>query len=116
MLRRAALPLSTQESFCLTFVGANGDVTAIDPAQVSDVANTRERVKVAPEREKGVRSSHAVEMLAEIWGGRGAEGDVGEKQRARVAWEMLGTTWDPVRRNYWEYRRRTLEAETTGGA
>ena len=107
LLRRAALPLSSQESFPLTFVGVNGDVRSIDPAQVSDAANTRERVAVAPSGERGVRSSHAVEMLAEIWGSRGGEGD---RERAAVAWEMLGTTWDPVRRNYWEYRRKTLEA------
>ncbi|KAF2222138.1 hypothetical protein BDZ85DRAFT_314528 [Elsinoe ampelina] len=50
-----------------------------------------------------VRSSHALDLLAEIWG---REKKVAE---ASKAYELLRDKYDPVRRNYWEYLRGKLD-------
>ena len=62
-------------------------------------------VDLAPEGE--VRSSHALDFLAEIWAERGEE----EQENARQALELLAETYDPVRKNYWDYRRSLLGLE-----
>jgi len=59
-------------------------------------------VDLAPEGE--VRSSHALDFLAEMWGQRGDE----ERAKAGKALELLAETYDPVRKNYWDYRRSLL--------
>ncbi|KAK5173575.1 CAAX geranylgeranyltransferase alpha subunit [Saxophila tyrrhenica] len=50
-----------------------------------------------------VRSSHALDLMAEIL----AE-EEGGRERAGEALDMLMETYDPVRRNYWEYRKGML--------
>ena len=63
------------------------------------------------EEEEVVRSSHALDLLAEIWAQ-----EVGERKRAERALELLGGKFDPIRKNYWEYRRSLLaEAEASVG-
>lgn len=59
-------------------------------------------VDLAPEGE--VRSSHALDFLAELWSQRGEE----ERIQAGKALELLADTYDPVRKNYWDYRRSLL--------
>jgi protein farnesyltransferase/geranylgeranyltransferase type-1 subunit alpha len=49
-----------------------------------------------------VRSSHALDALAEIWAGRK------ERERAERALGLLAERYDPVRKNYWDYRRSLL--------
>jgi len=95
VLRRAGRPMSDMEGFCLEFVGEDGDVEL-----EADAANA------VP----GVRSSHAVEWLGEIWGTHG------QMKRAAECWDVLGRKWDPVRKGYWDYRRRRLEDEAKAGA
>ncbi|KAG8624031.1 hypothetical protein KVT40_009007 [Elsinoe batatas] len=51
-----------------------------------------------------VRSSHALDLLAEIWG---REKKIAE---ASKAYELLRDKYDPIRRNYWEYLRGKLES------
>ncbi|KAI0593074.1 hypothetical protein F4775DRAFT_579556 [Biscogniauxia sp. FL1348] len=49
-----------------------------------------------------VRSSHALDWLADIYQ------EAGEKERADLCLQRLGDKWDRVRKGYWEYRRRNL--------
>ena len=53
--------------------------------------------------EAGVRSSHAVDWMAEI------HAEKGEKEAARKMLEALGRKWDPVRKNYWDYRIKMMD-------
>lgn len=45
-----------------------------------------------------VKSTHALDLLAEIWAAKG------EKEKAAKALALLGDKYDPVRKNYWEWR------------
>ncbi|MCJ1389756.1 CAAX geranylgeranyltransferase alpha subunit [Xylographa bjoerkii] len=51
-----------------------------------------------------VRSSHALDFLAEMW----SQGGVEEKKKAERALALLADTYDPIRKNYWDYRKRLL--------
>ena len=55
------------------------------------------------EREEEVRSSHALDLLAEVY----AE-EEGERERAGRVLELLARRYDPIRKNYWDYRRGLL--------
>ena len=108
VLRRAGRGLDAEEGFCEGFVGADGDVEGIDPRVPGAETGVEmdvdgEGTGQTGEKKNGVRSSHAVECLAEIWGARG------DLERAGRCWDVLGRKWDPVRRNYWEYRRKKVE-------
>ena len=50
-----------------------------------------------------VRSSHALDLLAEIYG---SEKDGAEK--AGKAYDLLATKYDPIRANYWNYLKGQL--------
>ena len=50
-----------------------------------------------------IRSSHALELLVDILAKEEAN-----KQHAALALDMLAQTYDPVRKNYWEYRKSML--------
>ncbi|KAL9127431.1 MAG: hypothetical protein Q9217_003700 [Psora testacea] len=54
------------------------------------------------EKEDEVRSSHALDLLADIYAGRE------EKERSGRALELLARRYDPIRKNYWNYRRSLL--------
>ena len=60
--------------------------------------------------EKGdeVRSSHALDFLAEIWAVEE------ESERAGKALELLAVRYDPIRKNYWNYRRGLLGLAVVG--
>ncbi|KXT08561.1 hypothetical protein AC579_8309 [Pseudocercospora musae] len=53
----------------------------------------------------GVRSSHALDLLADILGEEEGEGG---KVKAGKALDLLATRYDPIRKNYWEYRKGLL--------
>jgi protein farnesyltransferase/geranylgeranyltransferase type-1 subunit alpha len=50
-----------------------------------------------------VRSTHALDLLAEIYA------EKGEKERADLCLRRLGEKWDRIRVGYWEWRRKCLE-------
>ncbi|MCJ1397132.1 CAAX geranylgeranyltransferase alpha subunit [Xylographa trunciseda] len=58
----------------------------------------------AGERGGQVRSSHALDFVAEMWGQGGPE----EKRKAERVLGLLADTYDPIRKNYWDYRKRLL--------
>ncbi|KAK6334150.1 CAAX geranylgeranyltransferase alpha subunit [Orbilia brochopaga] len=49
-----------------------------------------------------IKSSHALDVLSEIYD------EAGDAAKAEKALELLASKFDPVRKNYWRYRRRQL--------
>ena len=56
-------------------------------------------------RPEEVRSSFALDFLAEVCAEEGGEG---KREEARRALDLLAERYDPIRRNYWEYRKSLL--------
>lgn len=54
-------------------------------------------------RSEGVRSSYALDFLADVL----AEEKDGKAQAAE-ALDLLAKRYDPIRKNYWEYRKGLL--------
>lgn len=54
------------------------------------------------EEEDEVRSSHALDFLADLYA------EEHEKERSGKALEILARRYDPIRKNYWNYRRSLL--------
>ncbi|KAG9244077.1 farnesyltransferas-like protein [Calycina marina] len=78
VLRKGGRPLATQECFASEFA------------------------KIESEEE--VKSSHALDFLADLWN------EEGETEKADKALKLLGDKYDPIRKNYWEWRRKALKA------
>ena len=57
------------------------------------------------EKEDEVRSSHALDFLADVY----AEEE--QKERSGKALELLARRYDPIRKNYWDYKRSLLGLE-----
>lgn len=85
VLQRAAIPITDMQVFCEGFVGGrNADL-------MSD----------------SVRSSHAIDWLAEIYR---LDGNV---ERSKLCLQALGKKWDPIRRKYWDFRAKQLDEDST---
>ncbi|KAK4692625.1 protein farnesyltransferase/geranylgeranyltransferase type-1 subunit alpha, partial [Lecanoromycetidae sp. Uapishka_2] len=54
------------------------------------------------EKEDEVRSSHALDFLADVYA------EEQEKERSGKALELLARRYDPIRKNYWNYKRSLL--------
>jgi len=53
--------------------------------------------------EEDVKSSHALDFLADVWS------EKGEVEKADKALQLLGDKYDPIRKNYWEWKRKALK-------
>lgn len=60
------------------------------------------------EGEEDVRSSHALDFLADCWS------EMGKTNEADKALVLLAEKYDPIRKNYWEWRRLLLKEGKTG--
>lgn len=52
--------------------------------------------------QESVKSSHALDFLADVYAERG------DKEKARLCLQRLGEKWDPIREGYWKYRTQQL--------
>lgn len=59
-------------------------------------------VKNLGEEDEEVRSSHALDQLADIYK------EAGEKEKADLCLRRLGEKWDRIRFGYWEWKRKSL--------
>ena len=99
VLRHGAKDLSSVKEFCEGFLGPDGDLWTDQWIDVElEDAETRE--KRNEKQELGVRSSHAVEWLAEIYSQTGTEEG---KRRSKECLKALSEKWDPIRRAYWNH-------------
>ena len=64
-----------------------------------------EFVKIGEGQAEDVKSSHALDFLADVWA------ETGESKKADLALTLLGDRYDRIRKNYWEWRRGALKAE-----
>jgi protein farnesyltransferase/geranylgeranyltransferase type-1 subunit alpha len=55
------------------------------------------------EGEEEVQSTHALDLLAEIYA------EKGDREKADLTLRRLGQKWDRIRVGYWEWRRKCLE-------
>lgn len=62
--------------------------------------------KIGGSGEEDVKSSHALDFLADAWA------EEGETKKAERALVLLGDKYDRIRKNYWEWRRKSLLEET----
>ena len=67
-----------------------------------------EFVKISDEGEEDIRSSHGLDFLADCWS------EKGEQKKADKALALLAERYDPIRKNYWEWRRQLLKEGATG--
>jgi protein farnesyltransferase/geranylgeranyltransferase type-1 subunit alpha len=81
VLRYAKLPASTLKDFVLEFAPA--------------------------ERPDDITSSHALDLLADIYAEEG-----NKKEEAARVLDMLAQTYDPIRANYWNFRKSQLQLPT----
>lgn len=62
------------------------------------------------EREDQVRSTHALEYLADVYA------EEQDRERAVAALELLSKRYDPIRKNYWNYKATLLNERGDQGA
>lgn len=91
ILRHTSTPLSDLVSF------AEGFVT---PELLLLVHSNNNNSSESSENQ--IKSSHALDFLADAYA------EQGENEKAGKVLELLGTKADPIRRNYWEFKRREL--------
>jgi protein farnesyltransferase/geranylgeranyltransferase type-1 subunit alpha len=73
----------------------------------SEVCFAGEFVKIGEGENEDVKSSHALDFLADAWA------EEGKIEMADKALRLLGDKYDRIRRNYWEWRRAALKEDTT---
>lgn len=116
VLRHGAVAVATLRGFCEEFVGPDGDlwtdqwVGGDDEVRDASADISNEQTQG---QELGVRSSHAVEWLSEIYGQDGTEEGI---HRAKECLRALSEKWDVIRKGYWEWRAERLEPGKTDKA
>ncbi|KAI9671572.1 MAG: CAAX geranylgeranyltransferase alpha subunit [Caeruleum heppii] len=106
VLTRTARPLSTIHDFSVLFADLSSPSLSItDPTSASEnpsstilSSTTHHTPPTAP-----IRSSHALDILADIYAATPEK-----KADAERALDLLASTYDPVRANYWIWRKGLL--------
>jgi protein farnesyltransferase/geranylgeranyltransferase type-1 subunit alpha len=137
VVRRCDIPEGEFEEFCLRFVLEQTNPTSLlrqnQQQQQQQQQQQKEKIDF---QSPSVRSSHAISWLADIYSARvlgyttaqtknlnnekekekeKERGEVEEaKLRAKECWTSLALKWDPIRRNYWNWRIRELEVGREG--
>ena len=106
VLCRCDIPQAEFMDFCEKFVRGGGEA---DTTSSSTVRADEER-ELDYEADT-VRSSHAIAWLAEIYAEEKPEEG---KEKATRCWRALGSKWDPIRKNYWEWRIKGMEQGKRG--
>ncbi|KAJ9655192.1 CAAX geranylgeranyltransferase alpha subunit [Neophaeococcomyces mojaviensis] len=107
LLSHSALDISTTRDFCEEFLGPEKDLWMDQYVDVeSEDSETGE--KQTERQQIGVRSSHAVEWLSEIYA---AEGTEEGRRRAKECLRSLGEKWDIIRMGYWDFLGEKMEEE-----
>jgi protein farnesyltransferase/geranylgeranyltransferase type-1 subunit alpha len=60
---------------------------------------------IGQEDEEDVRSTHAMDLLADIYA------EEGDREKADLCLKRLAEKWDPIRAGYWGWRRTMLETK-----
>ncbi|KAK3402898.1 hypothetical protein B0T20DRAFT_485741 [Sordaria brevicollis] len=66
-------------------------------------------VKLGDETGEEIRSTHALDLLAEIYA------EKGETEKADLCLRRLADKWDKIRAGYWNWRRQCLQSEKKAG-
>ena len=98
ILRHTSTPLSDLASFAEGFVTPESLLSHSN----NNNNNNNNTNSNNESTENQIKSSHALDFLADAYAERG------ENEKADKVLELLGTKADPIRRNYWEFRRRGL--------
>jgi protein farnesyltransferase/geranylgeranyltransferase type-1 subunit alpha len=64
-----------------------------------------EFVRISEDGEEDIKSSHALDFLADVWA------EEGKKEKADEALRLLGDKYDRIRKNYWDWRRGMLKED-----
>lgn len=64
---------------------------------------TEQFVEGLGEEGESVKSSHALDLLADVYA------EKGDKDKAKLALKRLAEKWDPVREGYWKYKAAELD-------
>lgn len=95
ILRHTSTPLSNLVSFAEGFV--------VPELLLLFHSNNNENDKKNDDgKENQIKSSHALDFLADAYA------EQGEDEKSGKVLEFLGAKADPIRRNYWEFKRRGL--------
>lgn len=103
VLRHGNVEKSTLEEFCEEFLGPNGDLWMDQWVEV-EVEDSETGSKTKRKQQLGVRSSHAVEWLSEIYH------KSNDQDRALECLRALSEKWDIIRKGYWEYKLETMRS------
>lgn len=95
MLRHTSTPLSNLVSFAESFVSP-------ELLLLFHSSNNDNNKKIDDEKEYQIKSSHALDFLADAYA------EKGENETSDKVLEYLGAKADPIRRNFWEFKRRGL--------
>lgn len=101
ILRHTSTPLANLVSFAEAFV--TPELLLLFHSSNDNNNNNNKKIDDDDDgRENQIKSSHALDFLADAYA------EQGENEKSGKVLEFLGAKADPIRRNYWEFKRRKL--------